>query len=747
MSNSAPLKKPIVLAVDTSGKVYQSQSPEIDVTDIKLSDVASDLAIAANLGAGKKVTIGTKASVKDDGSAKLLDNNVEVKTVTDGAGGDHAVVKSSGHVQAGEALTVGDNLLGAADFIADNSGIKALKDGAGAYHFKASVDSDSKGMLQTDKLEAFDPSEAFIIGAKQTAEIALSVAGQDTHIKGTSHLDEAITAKADMTFFDSTTAKLVAAKDGSLLAGASGAVQAKVYADGSESAIKLLDASAALQAKLSWNGSEAKLAMGPDWINASATGSASSFSVGNASNPQVKASAPDATHAKLEILNAAGAAAFSVNEAGTAQVGAGGTGIASIISSANGTTASITMNDGSSDNLVVDATGAMHGAAAGGGGGYQWSMSSAGALVNASSTQSQSFNNTNSSFTVTSAGVLTAASTSAIGAVTITDLPVGDPDAGRANIAGLAYYPTIDSHATSKHYVDARLQGLTWKDAVQAASTANMALSGSFSPRGPSDLVVDGYTVLDQDRLILKDQTDPTQNGIYVATVTTAGYSLDRALDANTEAEMKNATALVEDGTDNKWQSFTCSAASFTTSPGVLIVQISGPASILAGSGIEKSGNTISMKLDELAASGKSGLVISAAGAKLDSFQPVNQLAAGEVFAAGSALCVSGGKLVQAKATVPGTADNRQFFVGLALAGAAAVDAPASYAVGGWVPAALLGSPTYSEGTVLYVAPSGGALVDYDGLSAPCEVIKVGVWTAGGLAMMPQMMGRLTDFA
>lgn len=744
MSN--PLKKPIILAVDAFGKVFQSQSAEIDVTDIKLSDVNSDLAIASNLGAGKKVAIGAKASVKDDGSAKLLDNEVEVKTVADGSGSDHAVVMSSGHVQAGEALTVGDNLLSVADFIADSNGIKALKDGSGEHHFKASLDSDSKGMLQTEKLEAYDPSAAFIIGSKQTAEIALSVAGQDTHIKGTSHFDEAITAKADMTFYDATTAKLVAGKDGSLLAGASGAVQAKVYADGSESAIKLLDASAALQAKLYWDGTNAGLGMGPDWITASASASAASFAVGNASNPQVKASAPDSTHAKLELLNAAGAAAFSVNEAGTAQVGVGGTGVASITASATGTTASFTMNDGTDDNLVADATGAMHGAAAGGGGGYQWSMSSAGALVNASSTQSQSFRNTNSSYTVTSGGVLTAASTSAIGAVTFTDVPVGNPDAGRANLTGLAYYPTDDSAAASKYYVDQIAQGLTWKDAVQAASTANMALTGSFSPRGASALMVDGYTVLDQDRLILKDQADPTQNGIYVATVTTGGYSLARALDANTEVEMKNATALVEDGTENKWQTFTCPAASFTTSPGVVIVQISGPAAITAGSGIEKSGNTISIKLDELAASGKSGLVISPDGAKLDSFQPVNQLVAGEAFAAGNALCVSSGKLVQAKATVPGTADGRQFFVGIALAGAAAADDAASYAVSGWVPAGLLNSPTYAEGTVLYVAPSGGALVNYDGLTPPCEVIKVGVWTSGGLAMMPQDMGRLTDF-
>ena len=69
--------------------------------------------------------------------------------------------------------------------------------------------------------------------------------------------------------------------------------------------------------------------------------------------------------------------------------------------------------------------------------------------------------------------------------------------------------PTADSHAATKSYVDSVQQGAYWKDAVNCASTANVDISSA-----PSS--IDGVTLSADDRILLKDQTDSTENGVYV---------------------------------------------------------------------------------------------------------------------------------------------------------------------------------------------------------------------------------------
>ncbi len=66
------------------------------------------------------------------------------------------------------------------------------------------------------------------------------------------------------------------------------------------------------------------------------------------------------------------------------------------------------------------------------------------------------------------------------------------------------------------------------KDAVETASTANIDLATGGL------LVVDGYTLSDGDRVLVKDQTDTTQNGIYVASAGT----WSRATDADEDGEV-----------------------------------------------------------------------------------------------------------------------------------------------------------------------------------------------------------------
>ena len=68
--------------------------------------------------------------------------------------------------------------------------------------------------------------------------------------------------------------------------------------------------------------------------------------------------------------------------------------------------------------------------------------------------------------------------------------------------------PTADADAANKGYVDGVAQGLDIKDSVVAATTANIDLSGA--------LTIDDISVTAGDRVLVKEQTDASENGIYL---------------------------------------------------------------------------------------------------------------------------------------------------------------------------------------------------------------------------------------
>lgn len=112
---------------------------------------------------------------------------------------------------------------------------------------------------------------------------------------------------------------------------------------------------------------------------------------------------------------------------------------------------------------------------------------------------------------------------------------------GVAKVINLAA-PTNPSDAVNKSYVDALVEGLQWKANVRVASTANVNLS---SP-GAS---IDGVSLTVGDRVLLKNQTAPAENGIYVWSG--AAVLLTRAADASTGSELVNAITTVSEGTAN----------------------------------------------------------------------------------------------------------------------------------------------------------------------------------------------------
>lgn len=103
--------------------------------------------------------------------------------------------------------------------------------------------------------------------------------------------------------------------------------------------------------------------------------------------------------------------------------------------------------------------------------------------------------------------------------------------------------------ASAQAYTDAKVAGISWKTAVRAATTANGTLSTAFA----NGQVIDGVTLATGDRILVKNQSTASQNGIYVVAASGAPA---RATDADAGSELVNATCYVSEGTtlaDTQW--------------------------------------------------------------------------------------------------------------------------------------------------------------------------------------------------
>jgi phage-related tail fiber protein len=153
-----------------------------------------------------------------------------------------------------------------------------------------------------------------------------------------------------------------------------------------------------------------------------------------------------------------------------------------------------------------------------------------------------------------------------------------------ATITGLAS-PTNDSDAATKGYVDALAQGIDAKASVVAATTANITLSGAQT--------IDGISIVAGDRVLVKDQSTASNNGIYLC----ATGSWTRTTDADTYAELVAAFTFVEKGTTNADSGFICTidAGGTLGSTSITWAQFSGAGQITAGDGLTKTGNTLNV--------------------------------------------------------------------------------------------------------------------------------------------------------
>lgn len=145
-----------------------------------------------------------------------------------------------------------------------------------------------------------------------------------------------------------------------------------------------------------------------------------------------------------------------------------------------------------------------------------------------------------------------------------------------------------DSTAATKGYVDSVAQGLDVKASCVVASTANITLSapGSITIDGVSSATFTSGTT----RILVKDQSAPAENGIYIWNGT--GSAMTRSLDANTWDELVGAFTFVETGTANADSGWVCNVNAGGTlgTTAVTWTKFSQAGSYTAGNGMVLSG-------------------------------------------------------------------------------------------------------------------------------------------------------------
>lgn len=163
--------------------------------------------------------------------------------------------------------------------------------------------------------------------------------------------------------------------------------------------------------------------------------------------------------------------------------------------------------------------------------------------------------------------------------------PTGSVSFNSQRITGLAD-PTDAQDAATKAYVDAARSGLDVKQSVRAATTANITLSGTQT--------IDGVSLIAGNRVLVKNQTTGSQNGIYVVGAST----WSRATDADADAEVNPGMfVFVEEGTsqaDSGWVLTNDGTVTVGTTA-LTFAQFSGAGQITAGDGLTKSGNTLNV--------------------------------------------------------------------------------------------------------------------------------------------------------
>jgi hypothetical protein len=174
---------------------------------------------------------------------------------------------------------------------------------------------------------------------------------------------------------------------------------------------------------------------------------------------------------------------------------------------------------------------------------------------------------------------------------------------GTNKITGLGT-PTDATDAATKSYVDTAVVGIDWKASVRVATTTNLVgtydnEAGTITGDENVGLEIDGISLDPSQRVLVKNQTTASQNGIYSVNASGGFLSpwvLVRSTDADTGAELtSNFAVFVEEGTTNADQGYvlTNDGAVTVGTTALTFTQFTGLGQIIAGTGLDKTGNTL----------------------------------------------------------------------------------------------------------------------------------------------------------
>jgi len=118
--------------------------------------------------------------------------------------------------------------------------------------------------------------------------------------------------------------------------------------------------------------------------------------------------------------------------------------------------------------------------------------------------------------------------------------------------------PSGTSDAATKNYVDQAIAGLRTRIIAEVATTANVDLAADLQ----NGDTIDGVTLVTGDRVLVKDQSTGSQNGLY--TVVSSGTA-SRDTEFDTIAELSGQMVVVNQGTANDNKIFLCTTNNTAT--------------------------------------------------------------------------------------------------------------------------------------------------------------------------------------
>jgi hypothetical protein len=196
--------------------------------------------------------------------------------------------------------------------------------------------------------------------------------------------------------------------------------------------------------------------------------------------------------------------------------------------------------------------------------------------------------------------------------------------------------PTVNLQVATKQYVDTQTSaGIHYHQPVRVESPINLNATYNNGTAGvgatltnagtQAALVIDGVTVSVNDRVLIYEQTDETQNGIYDVTSVGSGstnWVLTRSSDADTyvnaspDGLSQGSTVFVQQGTTGAGETYTCNTVGTITfgTTAITFAQISSAQIYSAGTGLTLTGTTFSLTSPVATSLGGTGLTTFTSG-------------------------------------------------------------------------------------------------------------------------------------